>query len=271
MRTSLIILALVSCGQQPKLAKQSPAKVRLSVENKCSFDVWMASTPNSSYSPLPDSLVKVAPGGSHAYKVSVSGWAGRFWPKVGCDSQGNNCKAGQSVAPCPDGGCQPPADTKVEFNFPPGSSKDTTWYDISLVDGYSLPLSITPSKIGGSCISTQCDLKLDECPSNEIDNLGSLQVKTGGQVVQCLSPCKKWNYPPPWGMGKNEGTFPGLDMCCPTPPVTPTSCQAGDIERTKYVKLVRSECPTAYSYAYDDYAGLHTCPLDTNFTVVLCP
>lgn len=30
-------------------------------------------------------------------------------------------------------------------------------------------------------------------------------------------------------------------------------------------------CPTAYSYAYDDTAGLHACPSEVSFEVVFCP
>lgn len=44
--------------------------------------------------------------------------AGRFWPKQGCDGSGQNCQVGQSIAPCGRTGCDPPAETKVEFFFP---------------------------------------------------------------------------------------------------------------------------------------------------------
>lgn len=52
---------------------------------------------------------------------------------------------GQSDPPCPSGGCQPPADTKVEFFFPPINNGEQVWYDVSLVDGYSLSAKIVPS------------------------------------------------------------------------------------------------------------------------------
>jgi hypothetical protein len=44
-------------------------------------------------------------------------------------------------------GCQPPADTKVEFYFPSQPPHEDSWYDISLVDGYSLPMKIVPRGI----------------------------------------------------------------------------------------------------------------------------
>ena len=66
-----------------------------------------------------------------------------MWPKVGCGSDGLNCVFGQSSPPCPTGGCHPPADTKIEFNFP-ANFVGQSWYDISLVDGYSQPVDIVP-------------------------------------------------------------------------------------------------------------------------------
>lgn len=41
---------------------------------------------------------------------------------------------------------QPPAETKVEFFYPAQNDQNAVWYDISLVDGYSLPMEIIPDK-----------------------------------------------------------------------------------------------------------------------------
>ena len=77
-------------------------------------------------------------------KIPGDGWAGRFWPKINCEESGDECEFGQSSPPCPAQGCQPPADTKVEFYFPSQPPTEDSWYDISLVDGYSLPMRIVP-------------------------------------------------------------------------------------------------------------------------------
>lgn len=73
-----------------------------------------------------------------------------------------------------------------------------------------------------------------------------------------------------YGMGKSEQLFTGLQFCCPTPPVTSEECTAGQVTKTQYVNLIHRDCPTAYSYAYDDQAGLHNCPNPTNFNVNIC-
>ena len=268
------LLALVVALTAPSAAAaQGPS---ISITNSCAFSIWLGQTPNSGFAPLPSSNpnpgARLDSGQTANYSIPADGWGGRFWPKTGCDSDGNNCQAGSSVPPCPATGCQPPADTKVEFFYSPLASGSRPYYDITLVDGYALPVKIVPSQSdGGRCTQTNCALSLAACPSDEIGGLGNLQVVKDGQVVQCLSPCKRWNYPPPWGQGKPETQQPGEQFCCPTPPVSPGECRAGLIEQTKYVSLVRAECPSAYSYTYDDTGGSHDCPPGTSFVATICP
>lgn len=268
-----VALLLVFVNSPRAIAQELSAAnhtTRLSVTNQCDFPVWMATTPNSNMAPLPDGIVKLEKGKSHDYSIANSGWAGRLWPKIGCNSNGRNCTAGEAVPPCPPSGCQPPADTKIEFYFPNLASRENAWYDISLVDGYSLPVEIKPrGNESGSCITTKCNLSLNECPQNETQGLGDLRVFNGGKAVQCLSPCKKWNYPAPFGLGKSETESPGIDLCCPYNDVN--RCRTGPVVRTKFVQTVRKACPTAYSYAYDDEAGLHSCSTPMSFDVKLCP
>ncbi|MGH7331998.1 MAG: thaumatin family protein [Candidatus Rokuibacteriota bacterium] len=253
------------------------AQPSIAINNACSFPIWIDQTPNTGYSPLPSNnpsaAGKLETGQTATYPIPAGGWAGRFWPKTGCDANGNNCVAGSSVSGCPPTGCEPPADTKVEFNYPPQAS-DRPFYDITLVDGYSLSAKITPSQTGGErCTPTECAVSLAACPTDEIKGIGSLQVVRSGQVVQCLSPCKRWNYPAPYGLGRPETVPPGNLLCCPTPPVTPGECNdpmKGIVEKSQYVQLVRRACPTAYSYTYDDLGGSHDCPPGTSFTVAFC-
>lgn len=138
---------------------------------------------------------------------------GRFWPKSGCNADGQGCEVGQSVDPCNPGkfvvdsilwkilqnvsfvgGCDPPAETKVEFFFPAAGDPGDVWYDVSLVDGYSLPAEIVPSVQVGSCVTTHCDLSLDHCPTNE-NYVGDLRLIRNGRTIKCLAPCKsKWLF-----------------------------------------------------------------------------
>ncbi len=122
----------------------SPNGVQISFKNNCPRTLWLANTGSPA---LPS--VTLTQGQSYTYNIDKNaGWNGRIWPKYGCDNSGNNCLFGNSVAPCPSGGCQPPADTKVEFNIPPQPPSRDSWYDVSLVDGYSLPMKIVPRGVG---------------------------------------------------------------------------------------------------------------------------
>jgi hypothetical protein len=125
---------------------------------------------------------------------------------------------------------------------------------------------------GGACVATNCALSLDRCPTGERD-VGDLRVIKNGRTVACLAPCKKWNYPAPFGLGQPENIEPGLHLCCPTPPIDPLDCRQGIVVNTEYVNLIHQSCPSAYSYSYDDEAGLHNCRNSgsTNFAVTFCP
>lgn len=97
--------------------------------------------------------------------------------------------------------------------------------------------------------------------------MGDLTAKgRNNNVVGCLSPCKKWNYPAPWGQNRNEQTGDGRMLCCPDP-VKPEDCQRGIVIQTAFVKLIHQVCPSAYSYSHDDLAGLHNCPSVSSFVV----
>lgn len=105
----------------------------IQVANRNNFPIWIETSSNNNGPPLANGIVGINPGQSYRYDISDNGWAGRLWPKIGCDQRGFNCQFGQSIPPCPSGGCQPPADTKVEFYFPPVNSPAKSFYDISLV------------------------------------------------------------------------------------------------------------------------------------------
>ncbi len=108
--------------------------------------------------------------------------SGRIWGKFGCDSNGQNCKIGQQVSPCPveknkegklvtiKGGCQPAIDTGFEID---NHDKANIYYDITMVNGFTGPLAVytfnKPENIDDcSDVATpfQMDLKT-LCPNGE--------------------------------------------------------------------------------------------------------
>lgn len=127
------------------LVSSSLADRRITFKNRCPQTVWISPLTNAQGAPI-GPIQQLGQQQEYAYIVPDGGWGGRFWPKIGCDGSGQNCQVGQSNPPCPANGCQPPADTKVEFFYPAVNSQDAVWYDVSLVDGYSLPMEILPSQ-----------------------------------------------------------------------------------------------------------------------------
>lgn len=117
----------------------------ITFNSRCSQSIWISPLTSDNGAALDGGIQRLDNGGSFTYTIPDAGWKGRFWPKMGCDESGQNCAVGQSIDPCGSQGCQPPAETKVEFFFAPNGSADQSWYDISLVDGYTLPVEIIPS------------------------------------------------------------------------------------------------------------------------------
>lgn len=105
----------------------------IQVGNRNNFPIWIETLTNDNGPPLTNQIIRLNSGGQHTFNIHDKGWAGRLWPKIGCDQRGGNCDFGQSMPPCPRDGCQPPADTKVEFYFPRINTQTKSFYDISLV------------------------------------------------------------------------------------------------------------------------------------------
>jgi len=217
---------------------------------------------------------------------------------------------------CPSGGCTPPVDSLFEATWGcrPGSNcnsqNPTTWFDTSQVDGWTIPYKLTP--VGDTskcdCIGSNCGFKgvdastLDvaKCPSGEdltangnfstVNVQGTsvalksvdLRIIKNGQILGCMSPCKRLNWGVPYGLQQSEDSGSTMWMCCPTPTpnncnpsqgcVSPTTCRAGPIENTQFVAAVHTMAPGVYAYSYDDGVGLHACPAGvTKYTMEFCP
>lgn len=267
---------------------------RLRVKNAGLKTIWIDNIN------LNESLIKLGPNEYHDYNIPDSGLkSARVWARTGCKEDGTDCDTGQSMNPCPKDGCQPPFESKAEFTFAPINNKnDKTFYNISFVDGWTLPISILAkgSDVGkGECTNIDCSgLILDKCPSSDM-LVGDLQVKKNGKIIGCMAPCQKARQPPPMGLGLSIETEPAVHMCCPTPEkylgpdkkptkectwanacATSESCSdksdPKSVVNTEYYKTIKNICPNGYGYAYDDNPNnvpvLMSCSPDTKFEVV---
>lgn len=207
--------------------------------NKCDFSVW----PGILGSPELDSTgFELRKGSSRSFQAPT-GWSGRFWGRSGCnfDSSGHgscvtaDCGSGQ--VECNGAGATPPA-TLAEFTLGSGSQD---FYDVSLVDGYNLPMIVEVSGGSGECASTGCVTDLNrKCPT---------ELRTEGGSA-CRSACEAFGKP---------------EYCCSGEYNSPASCKP-----SMYSQVFKSACPKSYSYAYDDATSTFTCT-GADYTITFCP
>lgn len=117
--------------------------------NKCDFTVWPGILSSAGSPKLGTTGFELRKGGSRSFKAPT-GWSGRFWGRSGCEFDGSgsgSCATGDcgsGEVECNGAGATPPA-TLAEFTLGSGSQD---FYDVSLVDGYNLPMIVQSS--GGS-------------------------------------------------------------------------------------------------------------------------
>ncbi|KAL3839984.1 hypothetical protein ACJIZ3_024575 [Penstemon smallii] len=207
------------------------------IVNYCRETIWPAVIPGDNFDGGGFSL---RPGQTLVFTAPVS-WSGRIWARTGCnfDRTGNgSCQTGNcgSSLKCTASG-EPPV-SLAEFTL---ASPD--FYDVSLVDGFNVPLSVTPLNGRGNCSVAGCDSDLrPRCPNE-------LAVRAGGRIVACRSACD---------------VFDTDQYCCRGVYGNSATCQP-----TYYSRRFKEACPTAYSYAYDDPSSIFTC-LGTDYVVSFC-
>ncbi|GMP23083.1 hypothetical protein CsSME_00000817 [Camellia sinensis var. sinensis] len=175
-------------------------------------------------------------------------WSGRIWGRQGCRFNTKtgkfSCQTGDcsGLLHCTGTGGLPPA-TLIEMTL--GTPKSALhFYDVSLVDGFNLPVSMTPVGGGVGCGVAACEADLNQCCP------ATLAVMRRGRVVGCKSAClatKKDRY------------------CCTGEYANPGNCKP-----TVFSHLFKAICPRAYSYAYDNSAGLRTCRAP-RYVITFCP
>mmetsp|Transcript_48844 Transcript_48844/g.145987 ORF Transcript_48844/g.145987 Transcript_48844/m.145987 type:complete len:406 (-) Transcript_48844:51-1268(-) len=285
---------------------QAAALDRLTIVNACPREpIWIAHLANVGVGPGAQN-VKIPPMGSHAFtEAETDGLGGaRYWPKMGCDEQGNHCKLGGSGGPtqsCVVGGgdysrCAPPVDTKFEATWGragqpcnaavPSEMGGCDSVDMSLVDGWTLPfkLEITSGTCTGQGEATvsQIDcsgMTLDRCPMKEDLGHGPTVSMVAisphsGKPAGCYGPClklidDKWNNTMARGRKREDPSV--VPYCCTFPPMTSEMCNAGPIGKTQYVRAVHQLCPGVYAFAYDDGMGLMRCTYGQYRLSFFCP
>ncbi|XWS67100.1 hypothetical protein CRYUN_Cryun05aG0257800 [Craigia yunnanensis] len=174
-------------------------------------------------------------------------WSGRIWGRQGCnfDSNGKGaCDTGDCSGrlQCQGTAGAPPA-TVIEMTLG-SSSSPLHFYDVSLVDGFNLPVSMKPVGGGIGCGVASCEVDLNVCcPS-------AFEVKKGSKVVGCKSACL---------------AMQSAKYCCTGEYANPKNCKP-----TLFAHLFKAICPKAYSYAFDDSSSLNKCRA-SRYIITFCP
>ncbi|XP_009774886.1 pathogenesis-related thaumatin-like protein 3.5 [Nicotiana sylvestris] len=222
------------------------------ITNICPYTIWPGTLSGSSSPKLSTTGFQLNAGQSVRIP-SVPGWSGRIWARTGCtfDASGvGSCQTGDcgGKLECDGLGATPPA-SLFEITLGVGEAKD--FYDVSIVDGYNLPMVATPQGVDGECNVTGCVSNLNMGCPKELQVVGGDGDGEGeGNVVACKSACEAFD----------------LDQyCCAGEFANPTTCRP-----SFYSSIFKRACPRAYSYAYDDGTSTFTCKAD-DYAIIFCP
>ena len=158
--TALLVVAASVCGASAST---------LVLYNRCGETVWPGIQSNAGSSRL-DPTGFALPAGASRAVPAPSGWSGRVWARTGCVQDAGSGKVACATGDCGSGSLEcdgrnaaTPA-TLAEFTLDPAGGND--FYDVSLVDGYNLPVVVEPAGGGGAttttCAAAGCAADLSE-------------------------------------------------------------------------------------------------------------
>lgn len=310
------------------VSPRTDRNIPLKITNNCAETIWPGLASQAGTGPDSGGF-ELKPGSSKSLAVG-SDWQGRVWGRTNCsfnadgsgasNLNGNNgggqaCQTGDcnGVLSCVVTVCflsevpikicankvkgNTPV-TLAEFDLKGGVNGKQTFYDISLVDGYNLPMGLTyipgndtdlqaipPNLTNCACIGTTGLLSDSPSTSTNSSYLIPYDTKTTN------SDLSRWC---PWDLQQNPPTKPGdgvypypddniqrpafspcLSACAKTN--SPSDCCTGSYndpgvcKPSLYSSQAKAVCPDAYSYAFDDTTSTFIIPSGGGWEVVFCP
>ncbi|KAI0672089.1 thaumatin-like protein [Trametes maxima] len=231
------------------------------VTNSCPFTIWCMFTDLSAGTAVPNFPTGwvAPPSNSVSFSVPDNWKAGRIWGRRDCDftiTTGATCLDGWcngGLLCDPTTGTGVPPATVAEWTLQGDGNRD--FYDVSLVDGYNLPMAITNS---ANCPVADCPVDLGpNCPAPIKGPFDST-----GFPVGCKSACA----------ANLDGNPTDSANCCSGSHSTAATCPASGVQYYDYFK---GNCPNSYAYAYDESSNtaLWTCDSEKNadYTLTFCP
>lgn len=193
--------------------------------------------------------------------------------------------------------------TLFEMDLAGGVGGKQSFYDISLVDGYNIPLgiiyipgddpllqAIPPNVVNAACIAT-AGLVLPPVDSGTLGNASNASFPIPYEGTQTDAEIAAWC---PWDLQVNQPTKPG-DGVYPYPDSgiqrpafdpchsacdksqAPSDCCTGAYQArsacqpSMYAAAAKLVCPDAYSWAFDDETSTFIIPSGGGWEVTFCP
>ncbi|KAI0654103.1 Osmotin thaumatin-like protein [Cubamyces menziesii] len=224
----------------------------MTVYNNCPFTIWPAifTTPGRL---RPSQVTGWTQTSFESVSFSVpDSWGGRIWGRRDCDFDVPN----PGPNSCLDGGCVGglECDPKTGTGVPPATLAEfnlgaTDNYDVSIVDGYNLPMKIIND---AGCPAPSCPVDLG--PNCPMPLKGPYEPS--GFPVGCRSACSA-------NLDKDPTNSPN---CCTGYYSSPSTCPSSGVQYYSYFK---ANCPTAIAYAFDN-AEVTCNQGSTNYNISFC-
>jgi len=320
---ALIFTVILACNTPPSppapLVSPQPTPAtthKFTFKNSCDETIWVGSFGQNGTPAIENGGWEMPRGGDPVVVEVSVGNSGRIWPRTGCTfGADGNCPDGSGNC-CTTGGCLeadnktfglecaqtgvPPA-TLLEWTLDaPSGNGPIDYYDMSLVDGWSVPVAMRPVKgtyneqpdpgIGSWwCEEDGCDAGALECPD---------PYKVDGSPLSCWSPCQA---------AKNAGSADATKLCCTCSLTDPITCpdpacaggygctpyhdpaypadmvcnpwntdptRAWDATALTYIANVKEACPKVYSWQFSDLNGTFNCRKTdglVDYEIEFCP
>ncbi|KAG4434773.1 hypothetical protein IFR05_009734 [Cadophora sp. M221] len=310
-----------NANPKPRPARPGPpvkrdGTVPLKISNNCEQTIWPGIGTQAGTGAGTGGF-ELASGDVKELTVSAD-WQGRVWGRTNCsfnelgtgasNLNGNNgggaaCTTGDcaGVLSCVLTGETPV--TLAEFDLAGGVGGDQVFYDISLVDGYNIPLGIIyipgdnpklqdipPNLTNCACIATSGWLA-EPSDSGTSGNSSNSSFPLPYEGKQTNTMVADWC---PWDLQKQQPTKPGdgvypypddniqrpiFDPCLSACSKTNSAedCCTGSFNDPKvckpnlYATSAKAVCPDAYSFAFDDQTSTFIIPSGGGWEVSFCP
>ncbi|KAM0357699.1 hypothetical protein HYE67_000634 [Fusarium culmorum] len=285
--------------REPDDSEHSDRPIPLTITNKCDSTIWPGIATQAGKGPGTGGF-ELTQGKSKDLWVS-SDWQGRVWGRTNCTVKDDSCscKTGDcsGMLDCESSGATPA--TLAEFTLAGGMNGKQTFYDISLVDGYNLPMGlnyipaknttfIPPNLTNCACIASPSWIYASSETGIYYTNSTypvPLETRVSNENARNWCPWKYLAFPP---TKPGDGVYPYPDDDIQRPEFSPcnSACAAYGTDKdccvgeyhdpnvckpSAYSKRAKIICPDAYSFAFDDQQSTFIIPTGGGFEVIMCP